>query len=52
MKTRMIEPRPSWMLLGLTLLVSACGEASEDPIALQAAVDTVDGVRRLAYPEG
>ena len=52
MKTRLIEPRPSWILLGLTLLVSACGEAPEGPIALQAAVDTVDGVRRLAYPEG
>jgi len=51
MKTRLIAPRPSWMLLGLALLVSACGEAADEPIALQAAVDTVDGVRRLAYPE-
>ncbi len=51
MKTRLIAPRPSWMLLGFALLVSACGDAADEPIALQAAVDTVDGVRRLAYPE-
>jgi len=52
MKTRLIEPRICAILLGLALLVTACGEASDEPIALQAAVDTVDGVRRLAYPEG
>jgi hypothetical protein len=51
MKTRLIEPRLSWMFLGLTLLVGACAETSDEPIALQAAVDTVDGVRRLAYPQ-
>ena len=51
MKTRLIETRISWLVLGLTLLVGACGEASDAPIGLQAAVDTVDGVRRLAYPE-
>ena len=52
MKIRLIEPRICAILLGLALLVTACGEASDEPIALQAAVDTVDGVRRLAYPEG
>ena len=51
MKTRLIEPRTSWMLLGLTLLVSACGEPADEAISLQAAIDTVDGVTRLAYPE-
>lgn len=52
MKTRLIEPRISWMVLGLTLLVGACGEVSEAPIGLQAAIDTVDGVSRLSYPDG
>ncbi len=51
MKTRLIEPRASWMLLGLTLLVGACGEPADEQISLRAAIDTVDGVTRLAYPE-
>jgi len=37
--------------LGLALTVAACGETVEAPTRLQATIDTVDGVQRLAYPE-
>jgi hypothetical protein len=44
--------RPAGPILSLVaLLVGACGEAANESIRLQAAVDTVDGVQRLVYPE-
>ena len=45
--------RNRWLGLGLGLAfaVTACGETVEAPTRLQATIDTVDGVQRLAYPE-
>jgi len=37
--------------LGLAFAVTACGDTVEAPTRLQATIDTVDGVQRLAYPE-
>jgi hypothetical protein len=37
-------------LVALIVSAGACGESSTESITLRAAVDTVDGVRRLSYP--
>ncbi|MBT8479212.1 MAG: hypothetical protein KJO06_09850, partial [Gemmatimonadetes bacterium] len=51
MMTRSIDARSGWLLLGLTLVVGACGAPADAPVSLRATVDTVDGVKRLGYPE-
>ena len=38
-------------LMALTLVTGACADTATQSVTLQAAVDSVDGVRRLAYPE-
>ena len=43
--------RTRWLVLGLAFAVTACGETVEAPARLQATIDTVAGVQRLAYPE-
>ena len=51
MRKRPNDPRTSWILLGLALAAGACGTPADGPVSLQATIDTVDGVKRLAYPE-
>jgi len=51
MATRSFMRPDGSILLLVALAVGACGEAAEQPVRLHAALDTVDGVQRLAYPE-
>lgn len=51
MATRSFMRPAGSILLLAALALAACGEAADEPVRLQAALDTVDGVQRLAYPE-